>query len=228
MTEFLLVFLLAHLIGDFVLQTDKIAQLKSKGLKGLSFHCAVIFVIQIVFMSLFGFKGVLAAIIVGIIHFLIDYLKLKLKHFVNKIQAIYFLLDQAVHFLIIYLVSLFLSNLMLINIDISIYIKYSTAIINVTYVSSVFVKILLPDVFKSLRGRPFFLPRERLFDMSWTLIAFISLHFSFVISLPVVLILSLGYLAFQKNLWNYRLSESILKLSTLLAFSIISVQFINF
>ena len=48
--------LLAHFIGDFVFQTNKIAAMKGKSVKGVGYHCIWIFIAYLLMMLPFGKK----------------------------------------------------------------------------------------------------------------------------------------------------------------------------
>ncbi|NOZ28749.1 MAG: DUF3307 domain-containing protein [Chloroflexi bacterium] len=90
--------LLAHMIGDYTLQTGEIARLKAKGWKGLFLHFAIITIAS----------GVLVAgrfpywwawtIVLGIIHLLIDqYRTFRLKNLSAELSLPYLIFDQTIH-----------------------------------------------------------------------------------------------------------------------------------
>ncbi len=92
MTTFVLLFLLAHLLGDFVFQFNKIAEMKAKSLKGILIHVMIVGMIKVIIMGFFyGVRGVIIALCVASIHFLIDYMKLRLKkiHSTNSKSLLY-------------------------------------------------------------------------------------------------------------------------------------------
>ena len=135
--QMLLVFISAHLCGDFLLQTNKIARLKAESIKGLFIHSLIVTVCQVLFLSFFGINGIIAAIICGVIHFFIDYIKYayikKLKY-----QLPYFIIDQIFHFIVIS----GLSYVFMSNISVSILVERIATvliIINIIiYISTVF------------------------------------------------------------------------------------------
>ena len=97
-------FLLAHLIGDFPLQTNRIFKLKNEGNLGIALHVAIHVIITAIFIqNPLQHWHVLA--ILGIVHFATDWAKLRIP---MRRQAPGFVLDQAAHVLtIVALVTLF-------------------------------------------------------------------------------------------------------------------------
>lgn len=161
--------LLAHLIGDFVAQTNKISELKSKNVKGTLIHCIVIFASNLLLLS-FGIQSIPVIISLTIIHFGIDCIKLKVKNL--KFQFFYFFVDQAFHFASIYLICGqfdFYSNL--ITESVIKYFRIIIFIIIVTYVSTVIIKQLYFSFgYLSFADSSFFTPKERELDMIFNLI----------------------------------------------------------
>lgn len=71
----LIIYLLfLHWLADFVLQSDYIAQNKSKNNKALSFHCVVYYLV-----FLFGTLNFWFALGLGLIHFPVDYITSRLN-----------------------------------------------------------------------------------------------------------------------------------------------------
>ncbi|MCL5985534.1 MAG: DUF3307 domain-containing protein [Actinobacteria bacterium] len=97
--------LLAHVITDFVTQTEKFIERKRRSKMWLLLH-AVIFVI-LSFLLLFDEKSdwrIMAAIVgLGMAHYLVDLIKINLR----KEKLASFMLDQAAHIFLILLVYLF-------------------------------------------------------------------------------------------------------------------------
>ena len=89
-----------HFIGDFICQTNKIAALKGKSIKGVGYHCVWIFVSYALLMLPFGTRVLcLITILNTVSHFGIDLLKLKLSKI--KYPTGYFFVDQVLHIIII-------------------------------------------------------------------------------------------------------------------------------
>ena len=193
--DFFLIFVFAHLVGDFVLQTDKIAKLKAMSKKGLIIHISVVTAVQILVLSVFSVSGVLAGFICGIIHFFIDYLKKALNKYLSRFQFLYFLFDQFLHMTSIYVLSLIFASSSNWTHDYIIFVRLLIAFIVLTYSSTVGAKILMRDLNPELLKGEFFQKNERIIDgvvasVVWA-IAATPLFFD-VILIPVV------FLVFQK------------------------------
>ncbi len=94
--------LLAHLIGDFVLQSDGLCQKKrEKGLKGWFMWVHSLIVTGLTWLLFGGKNFVWGAIITFVSHLLIDFMKNKLE---RKRHVGFFVVDQILHLLIIGLV----------------------------------------------------------------------------------------------------------------------------
>lgn len=99
--------LLAHLLGDFPLQTNKVFKLKNEGNSGLALHVAIhLMVTAILIRQPLQFWPVLA--VLGIAHFTTDWIKLK---YPGKNQAASFVWDQLIHYVTILLIGLWMPNL---------------------------------------------------------------------------------------------------------------------
>lgn len=136
---------LAHLLGDFMFQPDKWIENKNRKTyksKYLYFHVFIHFVLLLLILQ-FDFKYWLALILIPISHYLIDLGKLLLK---NKIETRrLFLLDQLLHFLVIFLITKIYFK---VQIDFSIIFSAKivlllTAFLSISYVASVVIKILI-------------------------------------------------------------------------------------
>jgi len=160
----ILVFILAHMVGDFVLQTDKIVKLKAVSIKGIRYHISFIAVAQMLFLSVFGFRGLIVGFLSAVTHFGIDILKLKMNIYIKKIQSIYFILDQAMHFSVLLLLSYLIKPTMTVVFIDNNYIKYLIAFIFYTYVQSIFIKMVIRDIYLEERENAFFKKGERIFN----------------------------------------------------------------
>jgi hypothetical protein len=145
MITVLLKFLLAHFIGDFVLQPYKWVQSKEeRGLKSkyFWFHIGIHLVLMFLLTSL-ETSLIPVIVVVGISHLIIDYLKIKLNPYFSSIRL--FFVDQGLHLLII------LASLgFYFDVDWAIWFQMQDAwlviilaIVLVSYVSGVVMKVIL-------------------------------------------------------------------------------------
>ncbi|MCA9933734.1 MAG: DUF3307 domain-containing protein [Ardenticatenaceae bacterium] len=91
--------LLAHLVGDFVLQWDKLASWKSRELKGVLAHGTVVFIVTWLFSLPFDPTWWRGVVFIGITHIFIDAIQLYVKPPIPALLR--FTLDQIAHFTII-------------------------------------------------------------------------------------------------------------------------------
>jgi len=223
--NFFLVFLLAHLIGDFVLQTDRIARLKASGSTGMSIHVVIVFLIQIIALSFFGFPGIAAATVGGIIHYFIDKMKLYLGQFIRKAQILAFAADQLLHVSVIAALTLIFSPYVNLTSSGSNIIRGIISIILASYVSTVGTKILLNDLNKKSIGTDFFKKGERLSDAALCIIlASIGIYNTvlFLFSVPVFFVI---YKRLQSAVFEYDLKAVTVKFISLTAIAIASALF---
>lgn len=93
--------ILAHLVGDYVLQWDKLAAWKSRELKGVVAHCLIVSLVTLLFalpFDPFWWQGVL---FISTAHLFIDAIQLYVKLPVPALGR--FLLDQLAHFAVIFI-----------------------------------------------------------------------------------------------------------------------------
>ena len=224
MVEFISILLIAHLLGDFVFQTNKIAMMKSKSVKGISFHVTIVGVTAIFIMSFFyGLWGGITAIIITIIHFCIDYMKLKLKNKIKKVQTLYFLFDQGLHILVLLVASSFWKNPVA---RYQIKAEYSLLIIMSIigyYVLSILVKYVIFDL-KWMSQYPFFLKNERPID---GVTALILLYLNLLLTNYgfLTFVLYILYRFIQKKNFKYEEKICLLKFVSLYLFAIVQVLF---
>lgn len=91
--------ILAHLIGDFFLQTAKTIEQKNRlkwAAPALYIHGVIHFVLILLFA---GFQYWLAAIIITVLHTIIDGMKLQFQS--SKNSQTWFFVDQVLHFIVI-------------------------------------------------------------------------------------------------------------------------------
>jgi|SRR5690554_2152739 len=114
-SAFLIYYLIAHFLADFYFQNERTAKKKTESFKQLLIHGVIYQVLVLIPFVFFEFDLNLLSMgaIIGVSHFLIDLLKAYLfnKTKVNKTYA--FLIDQALHILVIMaVVSIFENHLL--------------------------------------------------------------------------------------------------------------------
>lgn len=94
--------ILGHLVGDFLLQPSGLVIYKQKSLYGILLHSLIILIAQTVFLIpyLDSLKVGLVLIGIGVLHFGIDYLKIRIKKGLDY-PIIPFTLDQITHFTVL-------------------------------------------------------------------------------------------------------------------------------
>ena len=136
---------LAHLIGDYVLQTSYIAKNKNSSIKVLSFHVFIIYISLVSIIIPDNLTNHLLLIFLAIIHFFIDYLKFKNKDILFFNSSVYYLLDQLSHLSTIVLVSYFFVPQRIIISE-----KW-TVILSLAIFNSFFIGILVSFLFKTIK-----------------------------------------------------------------------------
>lgn len=134
--------ILAHLLGDFVLQPDSwVADKENRKLKSpyLYFHVLVITALSFIFLWDPGLWWVAA--LIGISHGIIDAAKLSFQTVKNKKS--WFFIDQALHLAVIAAASLYFHEFTLEFIRNQSFLKILMAALFLTLPASVFIKILL-------------------------------------------------------------------------------------
>ena len=105
--------LLAHVIGDFPLQTDAIFQLKTKHPWGVLPHVFICTIMNIVVLIPYlGSKYAwLAIAFLGVVHTVLDRTKITVTEKIAKDNFAQFLIDQLLHFFSIWLTAFWLSKM---------------------------------------------------------------------------------------------------------------------
>ena len=145
MIIFIIQLLIAHIIGDFVLQPNKWVvdkNLKKHKSKFLYIH-GFVHLIALIILFKFNFSYWPYILFIVISHMIIDLIKLNLIDKINN--SILFVLDQIVH-LIIISIMVYIKHPYKINIE-KIYSKESLililALLSVTFVSSIIIKMIM-------------------------------------------------------------------------------------
>ena len=95
----IIVMFLAHLVGDYILQWNSLAAWKSRELGGVVAHCLVVLAVTWLFILPFNAAWWPWVIFIGVAHFLIDAVQLRIKLPVPELAR--FTLDQMAHFIVI-------------------------------------------------------------------------------------------------------------------------------
>jgi hypothetical protein len=98
--------LLGHLLGDFLLQTDRIAESKIRYWQWNVLHALIVTLCIFLFSVPFGVPVMLLVLLNGGMHYCIDYFKPRVAARFPLPGILYFLADQALHILLLYIVSL--------------------------------------------------------------------------------------------------------------------------
>ena len=91
--------LLAHLVGDYVLQWDALAQWKSRELRGVIAHSVVLFAVTALFAAPFAADWWRGVLLISVSHFLVDAAQFYIRPPIPPLLR--FLLDQFLHFFFI-------------------------------------------------------------------------------------------------------------------------------
>ena len=99
--------LLGHLLGDFVMQTNRIADNKVKYWQWNALHAAIVTLCMLLLSVPFGLLVMTLVLVNGVFHYYIDFYKPKIADQYPLHGVVYFLADQFIHILAIYLISKF-------------------------------------------------------------------------------------------------------------------------
>lgn len=134
--------ILAHLLGDFILQPNSwVADKENRKLKSayLYFHVLIHTVLSFIF--LWDLKLWWVAVLVGSTHFIIDACKLSFQNIQTK--KTWFFIDQALHVAVIGGVSLYFSEFNFEFLKDQEFLKILMAALFLTSPASIFIKLLL-------------------------------------------------------------------------------------
>ena len=90
---------LAHLVGDYILQWNSLAAWKSRAFGGVFVHCLIVFSVTWLFILPFDVAWWPWVVFIGITHFLIDLIQLRVKLPIPELAR--YTLDQLAHLTII-------------------------------------------------------------------------------------------------------------------------------
>lgn len=203
-------------MGDFVFQTNRIAALKSKGIQGIGIHVLIVTLTQCILLSIFfGLFGLLPGLLVGVIHFFIDYMKKQLNPYIKKFQTAYFVFDQGIHITIIYGVTYFMyvdQGRLVVD---SQWLMIAIGIIIAYFAGSIMVKFVLMDLNLTKKDAKFFIENERISDGMTALGLYAIFGFP-IVWIPGILVFAVTYTLLQKKLFAYSTKTSAIKYVVLL------------
>ena len=104
--DILLRLIIAHLLADFVFQTDQIAKEKKRGLRSGYFYVHLLIVCLLTYLFLGEWSNWQAPLIIMLFHGLIDLLKIRIRSEASWV----FLGDQLLHILTVILLWIYLTN----------------------------------------------------------------------------------------------------------------------
>ena len=135
--------ILAHLLGDFILQPNSwVADKEKKKGRSIYLYLHVLIHIALTMLFLWDFNLWWIALIVGVSHLLIDVTKLSSQ--TAKTKRIWFFIDQIAHILVIVALSLFyFPYFKLEDFFNDESLKIVTAIVFLTVPSSIFIKTII-------------------------------------------------------------------------------------
>jgi hypothetical protein len=209
--------LLGHLIGDFALQTNRMAEYKGVHWKWNLLHVFVVTACTALLSYSYGALLLSMVLINGAIHFFMDYYKNKICRALHLSELSGFLFDQLIHIALLYIVS-----------NAAVYgaeqlvdfktVKILIALMLATYFSAVFTQFVLGAIFPRTDSR-FFKQGEKYIGILTRVFGAVVFYISFIIS-PYYLLLfavpsALFYHIFKSG-WNKWMSPSHLVIKLLL------------
>ncbi|MBN1464612.1 DUF3307 domain-containing protein [candidate division KSB1 bacterium] len=104
--------LLAHVIGDFPLQTDAIFRLKTRYSWGVLPHVLICSIVNtlVLIPYLSNIRTWMAIFLLGFIHIVLDRTKISVSEKISRDNFFQFFIDQALHVFSVWLVALWLSK----------------------------------------------------------------------------------------------------------------------
>ncbi|MDQ1803467.1 DUF3307 domain-containing protein [Chryseobacterium sp. PTM-20240506] len=134
--------ILAHLLGDFILQPNSwVADKENRKLKSKFLYLHVLIHTALTFIFLWNLQLWWVAALVGISHFIIDAAKLIFQNIKTKKR--WFFIDQVLHILVILGVSFYFKEFDVTIFENQEFLKIVMAVLFLTTPSSIIIKILL-------------------------------------------------------------------------------------
>lgn len=196
--------LLGHMIGDFILQTNTIAEKKLVDKKWTALHAGIVTLCMLMLSFPFGIWVVGAVFLNGVLHFYIDLCKPWLAKRYPMSALTYFLLDQMAHVLLIVFISLLADEVPeFLPMDYEL-IKFLLVLSFITSFSAVFNQFVLNAAFPR-NNKKFFEKGEKPIGNATRIFITASLYLSYRYSPFFLVFIALAMLLFiyQSNIhWN--------------------------
>ncbi|MFZ5967116.1 MAG: DUF3307 domain-containing protein [Bacillota bacterium] len=198
--------LLGHLFGDFVLQTNNIAKNKLESWKWTAIHSIIVTLSMLVFLMPFNWRVVGWVLLNGIMHFIVDTIKLRLVIRSWSGQAIYFLFDQIVHIGIIYTISHFVGKNLTYPFLSETVVRFLLVFLFVVSFACIFTQYILKIIFHDNK-KVFFRMNEKGIGNTSRIVFLLTLYFSstvhkaVLIGIPVFIIGMIYY--YYKRLYRW-------------------------
>lgn len=196
--------LAGHLMGDFTLQTNKIAYKKNKEIKWTFLHIVIVTLCIILTGLTYGYKIFLVATINGLIHFFIDFKKPKLINVGPMVNLLYFIGDQLVHIATLFGLSFILTEPVF-ELNSRIIFTILIILFSISF-SSVAIQFLLKIV-EQLKDKSFYVKNEKILGNINRFCILLSLYMSwrygyvFLLAIPAILILFWIYYKIELKSW---------------------------
>lgn len=196
--------LLGHLLGDFTFQTDKIAENKTKHWKWTLYHSIIVTFCMLIFALPFGSLIIGLVLLNGVLHFAIDYYKYKLPNRSPLYAFIYFVADQSLHLLIIFLISSFYKGgLYSLPINRGL-MDFLIIIILISSFAAIVIQYILRIIFVS-HNEAFFIGNEKSAGIITRILIFLvlysSIYFSSLLLLTIIVVFISKVVYYYRN-WH--------------------------
>lgn len=194
---------LGHLVGDFVLQTDKIAENKGRQWKWNLLHVLVVTLSVLLFSYPFGALLSVLVILNGLVHYILDHYKSNICKILHLSELAGFLGDQFIHIVLLYIISLTAVYEKELLIEFTT-VKLLIILSMVTSFLAIFTQYVLAALFPG-ENRRFFENGEKIFGMLSRIYITIVFYLSFHKSPLYLVFLALAVILFfvqYKRIWR--------------------------
>lgn len=217
MFSIFMVALLAHLVGDYLLQNNFLFTAKSRSLLGAGIHLLIVILVTCAaIIGVFGVASWPLAVILSAGHLLIDTIKPLLLKKIKHNNILYYLFDQGLHIATLILAAKIGSaHVSPLGEETLFIVRVLTLVLISTFFCSLTCKVALTSIYpRYYAKRPAFERGERPVDMIYGLSVFVALYAIpfWYLYLPVLLIFSLLYFFISTAYLHIPLPASVIKL----------------